>query len=343
MKTFCIQGSARERARINLAAHQWLCHRAAVRYYSSYMIHWYLVQSKAFQLSYGVQGLDNVALETLQLKMIRYPKSATVLDMSGAVRMAEAGPHNHVVDHGMACASTASVDATGAVVKAAWTTHANHGTSSSVQPAQRAAQPGTPAGSVAGANASAARLTASGWTTSGVISSSATMPGRQGVLIKQPPRSVMVNLVDFVPFLHHRNGALSGKGYDEPLEQQEVSRGPIDFSDIVPDTQVPCAGCFMLSWSDSCFSELAHLRAADGDSQARIVCVQSERVVCESTTTCLSHVACTHASLDDVGGQQQLPCIRLQDLIHLSFAGWTLNACADTQPVKRISVDSRWR
>jgi hypothetical protein len=243
------------------------------------LIHWYLVQPKAFQLSYGVQGLDHVALETLQLKMIRYPKSATVLEMGGAVQMAEAGPHNHVVDHGMARASTARVDAIGAVVKAAWTTHANHATSSSVQPAQRAAQPGTPAGSVAGANASAASLTASGWTTSGVISSSATMSGRQGVLIKQPPRSVMVNLVDFVPFLHHRNGAPSGNEYAEPLEQQEVSRGLIDFSDIVPDTQVPCAGCFELSWSDSCFGISTFACGSRRLASANRVCVQSGRDV----------------------------------------------------------------
>jgi hypothetical protein len=62
-----------------------------------------------------------------------------------------------------------------------------------------------------------------------------TASGRAGVLIKSPARTGMVNLVDFVPFLHHRSSnGNSNSGCetgDERLEQD-----PLDLSDVVPDT-----------------------------------------------------------------------------------------------------------
>jgi hypothetical protein len=199
------------------------------------------VQPKIFQLSYGVQGLDHVALDTLTLKMARYPPRSGLIDkntiapeMRSTIERAGAGPHNYVAEHGVAGGST-RMSAAGPVATAAWRTHANPVTSNHVHPAQRAAQERARSGSVAATNVSMA----SSKTCEGV-ESSASSAGRAGVLSKQPHHTAMVTPVEFVPFMHHRQSESSGNGEGERLEEREVSRGPIDFSDIVPDTKVGC-------------------------------------------------------------------------------------------------------
>ena len=107
-----------------------------------------------------------------------------------------------------------------------------------------------------------------------LLSSGVAVSGEAGIHLKSPPRNTMVNLVDFVPFLHHRNHS-AGTADDATGDQSakmEDSRDPIDFSDIVPDTQVRlCFQRILSCWADG----IAPLRLKNCTcSHAQTYCVR---------------------------------------------------------------------
>ena len=280
------------------------------------------MQPKVFQLSYGVQGLDPVALDTLTLKMARYPPRSGFIDkntiapeMCGTIGISGLGPNSYAIGHGVASDST-RMSVAGPATTAASTVHANYSTSNHVHAAHRAAQERTRSGSVAATNEHMASLKACEG-----IASSAISAGRAGVLIKQQHRTEMVTPVEFVPFMHHRQSAGSESGDGERLEERDESRGLIDFSDIVPDTKVACV-------SRAVFSLCVQVVVVQTESRGLSPEIYAQYAYCTA------RVPTSH-----------LMTSRVQELtkLFLPLPGWMLDARADAKQIQRISRHRRFR
>ena len=180
-----------------------------------------LKQPKLFQLYWGLQGLTGSLLEVLDLKMKRYPPIISPDNVAGG---AVHNPRVQATPH-------ANQKGPEVTLKVEGQRQEHTAISPCAQAATRASCcPITPATTAKtdGTRPSIANL----MTTSGKESGTMKCKG-------------MVNLVDFVPFLHHRSGTSSGsEDGGEHVEHQQESRDPLDFSDIVQDTQVAfCAVC----------------------------------------------------------------------------------------------------
>jgi len=195
-------------------------------------------QPKIFQLSYGIQGLDIAALDALALTLARYlPKStvarAVTTGTSLPIKVGGAVVHDQGV--------SSSVEMQEVQMHSEGVGLAGHEGARPDHSLHWSSRHGAVSGTFHSTPATVARVAGRNSIAANAVSLVVTPSESQGMLIKSSAENNgMVNVTDFVPFMHHRSGNSSGSedGGGERVIQHEESRDPLDFSDIVPDTQV---------------------------------------------------------------------------------------------------------
>ena len=193
-------------------------------------------QPKTFQLSYGLQGFDVPALDALALRLARTQlpagrhgagSTASTAEQSGA-RWYESSGHD--TERGQS------------VVRAKSAVFGQHGELAALQAA-------TPP--VAAHCRSTDCSTRGSEAPCGVMQAMrASARDRSPVRCTSPMPSTVVSPVDFVPFMHHRSASNESKdGQEDNLHRRnnDVSRDPLDFSDMMQDTQVCCMSVLHVS------------------------------------------------------------------------------------------------
>ena len=208
-------------------------------------------QPKVFQLSYSVQGLDDSVFDALVPLFSRYQPRKTVQAMlsggSGYTEAIGAGVNTSGTNAERAAMTFTTGKETHTPlsgIKGSVGQEKTHGCAEH-SPLLQATIPGGQALTPATVAAEQRRPFSSAFEGGPVCANSMralTAAGRNGVHINEIKPSVrkgMVNIVDFVPFLHHRSGntSCSETGRDRLDQHTEVSREPLDLSDIVPDTR----------------------------------------------------------------------------------------------------------
>lgn len=210
-----------------------LCSCLCIKRFSSYKMHILkmtntptllrvcgdLQQPKVFQLYWGLQGLTGSLLQVLDLKMKRYPPITSPDNAAGGIALPPAHLNPSVPP---------TLHANNKELEITLKVEGQRQEHTTISPY---AQTATTARCCLTTPVNIAKTDSRCLLSASLIATSE----RESVIMKSKE---MVNLVDFVPFLHHRGTSSGSEDGGEHVEHPQESRDPLDFSDIVQDMQV---------------------------------------------------------------------------------------------------------